>query len=201
VHFPSAHRVNSWLWLIWLAYWLLAGLFVHRTKSTEPAWRRMEHSLLIWAGAILLFHDPRLHIIPGRLFSSDHLPWIGNAVTFIGLLFAVWARAYLGRNWSGVITIKQGHRLITGGPYRFVRNPIYTGLLVAAFGTALMAGTADAFIGCLILFLGFLIRVRREESMLHGEFGAEFDRYKAAVPALIPFLYGIAAATGKGEPL
>jgi protein-S-isoprenylcysteine O-methyltransferase Ste14 len=139
----------------------------------------------------LLFHDPRYHFVFGRLYRSDGVGWFGTGVTFIGLLFAVWARVFLGRNWSGIVTIKQGHRLITGGPYRLVRNPIYTGLLIAALGTALTAGSGDAFLGSLLLLLGFQIRIHREESMLRGEFGKEFDRYKAAIPALIPFLYGI----------
>ncbi len=66
--------------------------------------------------------------------------WIGTALVAAGLGFAVAARAYLGRNWSGTVTLKQGHELIRTGPYRLVRHPIYTGMLLAFVGTAMARG-------------------------------------------------------------
>ena len=60
--------------------------------------------------------------------------WLGAALTLAGLLFAVWARLYLGKNWSGMVTVKHDHELIRSGPYRFVRHPIYSGILAGARG-------------------------------------------------------------------
>ena len=66
--------------------------------------------------------------------------WLGLIMVAAGIAFAVWARHYLGRNWSGTVTVKQDHELIRSGPYRLVRHPIYTGLLLAILGTAVAFG-------------------------------------------------------------
>ena len=70
--------------------------------------------------------------------------WIGLALLCAGLAFAVWARVELGRNWSGSVTVKEGHELIRSGPYAYVRHPIYTGLIAALIGTAVIIGTLRA---------------------------------------------------------
>src|SRR4029077_18501762 len=69
---------------------------------------------------------PFLHLDTRFLPASPTVFWIGAGITAFGLLFSIWARAYLGSNWSGAIAIKQDHELITSGPYSIVRHPIYT---------------------------------------------------------------------------
>ena len=73
-----------------------------------------------------------------------------------GLLFAVWAREHLGSNWSRSVTIKQGHELITTGPYAVVRHPIYTGILAGHLGTAIALSQVGGFIGFVLIFLSAL---------------------------------------------
>lgn len=68
------------------------------------------------------------------------LYWLGLLMVICGLAFAVWARIHLGRNWSGTVTVKEDHELIRSGPYGIVRHPIYTGLLLAIAGTAIVFG-------------------------------------------------------------
>ena len=96
----------------------------------------------------------------------------------------------LGTQWSLGARLIEGHKLITEGPYRLVRNPIYTGM----FGMLLATGLAVShWVGLLIAIvvyaLGTLFRVRSEEKLLRGAFGAEFDSYARRVPAVIPFLF------------
>ena len=98
------------------------------------------------------------------------------------------ARFFLGRNWSGIVTIKQGHTLVRKGPYRFVRHPIYTGLLLAIFGTALAIGEIRALIGAGLVFALFVHKISLEESFMTEQFGADYADYRRNVKALIPFV-------------
>lgn len=113
--------------------------------------------------------------------------WTGAAVMLAGLIFAVWARIHLGRFWSGAITLKEGHRLIRSGPYQFVRNPIYTGILTGVAGTAIALGQVCGLVALAILFIVYSWKIHREERLLAGEFGEEYAAYCRTVPALVPF--------------
>ena len=95
----------------------------------------------------------------------------------------------LGKQWSLAARVLEGHKLVTDGPYNVVRNPIYTGM----FGMLLATGLAVShWVGLLIAIIvyavGTVVRVRSEEKLLRGAFGAEFDAYARRVPAVIPFL-------------
>ncbi|MBU6142132.1 isoprenylcysteine carboxylmethyltransferase family protein [Patescibacteria group bacterium] len=116
------------------------------------------------------------------------LGWIAACLTMLGVLFAIWARIHLGRNWSSVPTAKEGHELITSGPYRFVRHPIYTGILFAAFGAAL---TGSLFgIGIFILVCAiFLRRISKEEHIMLGLFPNTYPGYQTRTKRLIPFVW------------
>ncbi len=114
--------------------------------------------------------------------------WIAAAVTAAGLLFSVWARAHLGRNWSGSVTIKADHELITTGPYRLARHPIYTGLLLAFAGTALIVAEWRAVLAFVIAFLALWRKLKLEERWMREQFGAAYDDYARRVAALVPFL-------------
>ena len=95
---------------------------------------------------------------------------------------------YLGRNWSGSPTIKVGHQLIRSGPYRYVRNPIYTGILVGLIGTALVLGMWIVVFAVGIGVVAFLLKIRAEEELLMEKFGEEYMNYKREVKSLIPFV-------------
>ena len=112
----------------------------------------------------------------------------GVLVTVAGLLFAVWARVHLGKNWSGRPMIKVGHQLIRSGPYQYVRNPIYTGILVGLIGTAMVIGYWIVVFAVGVGFVAFLGKIREEEKLLLETFGEEYVRYRREVKALIPFI-------------
>lgn len=105
-----------------------------------------------------------------------------------GLGFSAWARHHLGRYWSSMVQIKVGHRLITTGPYRIVRNPMYTGILIAFCGTAIAIGEMFAFVALLIGLVSIWVKIQSEEEILTEKFGEEYLQYKREVKALIPFL-------------
>ena len=113
--------------------------------------------------------------------------WIGLALTAIGLGFAIAARWWLGRNWSGRVTIKQQHQLIQNGPYALVRHPIYAGFLLALLGTALVHSELRGLIGLALAALGWIFKLRIEEALLSQQFGDAYLQYQRHVKALIPF--------------
>jgi protein-S-isoprenylcysteine O-methyltransferase Ste14 len=110
-------------------------------------------------------------------------------LTFAGLIFAWWARIYLGRLWSGSITRKEGHRVVDSGPYAFVRHPIYTGLIGATLATGIAAATANAILGGILIILGLCLKARIEEHFLSTELGpGAYAAYRRRVPMLVPFI-------------
>jgi len=185
--------VTYWGWIGISVLWLTSAPFAHRTKSSEGRLQRLEHKIPLLLGYLLVFTRHRGFFIYGPLYNTEWANWIvypGILITASGCLFTVWARVHLGRYWSSNITLKEGHKIITTGPYRLVRHPIYTGLLTALFGTALTAGTGDALFGVSLATMAFLIKLRREEKLLMTEFGDEYRRFQQNVPsALVPFIY------------
>ncbi len=134
-------------------------------------------------------------LMPARRQRPDvSWPIVGIAVALglAGAVLVIAAVHTLGRQWSLTARVLEGHRLITTGPYRIVRNPIYTGMWALQLATALAFSTGWLGwpllpISAAIYYLGTLLRVRREERLLRAEFGPAFDDYARCVPALIPF--------------
>ena len=115
--------------------------------------------------------------------------WIaygGIAITFAGTAISIWARYCLGEYWSARVTLKEGHQLIRTGPYAWVRHPIYTGMLVATIGTALVVGEWRAVLAILLLVAAHSRKALREERMLTGEFGDEYRIYRRSTGFLFP---------------
>jgi protein-S-isoprenylcysteine O-methyltransferase Ste14 len=108
-------------------------------------------------------------------------------LTVAGLAFTVWARMHLGRNWSGAVTLKEGHELIRTGPYACVRHPIYAGLLVALLGGAVACGELRALIGFAVVTGAFQRKLSIEERFMRENFPEQYRAYCLEVPALIPF--------------
>ena len=185
--------VAWWIWLALLAVWFFAAPFTHRTRSPESRRTRWQHGIPMLVGFLLIFQQHRRFLICGPLYGTgwdDWIVYLGIFATFAGCLFAIWARAHLGRYWSGLVVLKEGHKLITTGPYRFVRHPLYTGWLTGMFGSAVTAGTGDAFFGFVIVTVAIIIKLRREEKLLATEFGDEYRQFQQAVPSiLIPLVY------------
>jgi protein-S-isoprenylcysteine O-methyltransferase Ste14 len=102
-----------------------------------------------------------------------------------GLLFAVWAREHLGSNWSRSVTIKQGHELITTGPYAVVRHPFYSGIL-AGYLAPRSPSSRCGFIGFVLIFLVLWLKHRMEEQWMRSEFGETYATNAHQTAALLP---------------
>jgi protein-S-isoprenylcysteine O-methyltransferase Ste14 len=112
--------------------------------------------------------------------------WLAVLVMASGVAIAFWARFHLGANWSGVVTLKEGHELIRTGPYRTIRHPIYTGILLAFLGNAVALGEVRGLIGLAIIWLSFYVKARREESFLAQEFGTRFNEHTQHTGMFLP---------------
>ena len=116
-------------------------------------------------------------VVPGTELSAG----IGAVLCLAGVLFCLWARVTLGRNWSGTITLKREHDLIEHGPYQFVRHPIYTGLLTMCLGTAIALGHLAGFVGVLLIFVSFWVKLADEEMLMLQHFPAKYTAYRQRV--------------------
>jgi protein-S-isoprenylcysteine O-methyltransferase Ste14 len=192
----AAHAYSSGIgmirvcWLIFAAVWLVGTISTKRTIYRESSAERARYWLLLLIGYFLLIRSSSLPppfawlIIPHAISSA----WAGAFMCISGLMFAVWARVILGANWSGVITLKEGHELIEHGPYRIVRHPIYTGILVMFAGTAIAIGYFGGFTGLLLVFASFWMKLKREEDLMLKYFPDRYPAYQRRVKRIIPFL-------------
>jgi len=155
--------------------------------SAEPVRSRRFHVLLTNVALLL-------EIVPvrglGRLMPvAPGVMAIGLAVEAAGLYLAVWARRHLGRNWSGEISIKVDHQLIRSGPYKWLRHPIYTGILGMYAGTMLVTGEVLGLIGFAIAIAAYSRKVRLEEQNLRNAFGTDYDEYRRESWAIVPGVF------------
>jgi protein-S-isoprenylcysteine O-methyltransferase Ste14 len=178
-----------WLWCAWALVWVVAALRSKATRRRESPWSRLAHVVPLFIGGVLLaWRDPPWGVLTLRLWPRSFGAYLfGLALLIAGLSFAVWARVHLGRNWSGTVSVKEGHELIRTGPYAYVRHPIYTGLLLAVLGTAIASGTVRGALGFLIILAALARKLRAEEVFMRETFPDEYPRYSAEVAALVPF--------------
>lgn len=185
------------LWLAWLGYWIVAARDVKTTRRREDVATFLLNRVFVVIGALLLVvpHLPLHWLNEGFIPPAIAAYFLGLVMVAAGLGFAVWARVYLGRNWSATVTVKRDHELIRTGPYGLVRHPIYTGLLLALLGTAVGIGEWRGLVAFASFTIGFLFKLKAEERFMSEAFGEEYARYRADVPALIPCI-GRARANG-----
>ena len=191
----------SWAWLAWMLSWFAAASWAHAPLRRAGAGVELPYFVVTFLGFALLFSTHgddggQISNFGGGAYEAVRFWSVGVAggwalfgVVVAGFAFCWWARLALGRLWSGRITLKPGHKVVDTGPYGLVRHPIYTGLILAALGTAAMRGTALAFAGLALVAFGFWIKARMEERFLRAELGAEaYDAYARRVPMLVPGL-------------
>jgi protein-S-isoprenylcysteine O-methyltransferase Ste14 len=180
------------MWLLWAAYWWARSRAVKTNLRRESVSSRLSYLILVALAFTLLWApDVRIPYLDARFLPVDAVPvWaaLGAALSFIGLLFTVWAREHLGRNWSAVVTVKEDHELVTTGPYGLVRHPIYAGLLLAALGQAVARGQWIDLLAVGVLLAAFWRKFRLEEIWIRGQFGSAYETYSRRVSAIIPFI-------------
>ena len=168
------------VWGVFWLFWLLAAFTAKRGVRTG---RLRAPGLLV----LVAFLVARLFGTSTLVVHSPVLRIVGTVLFAAGLALALWARIYLGRNWGMPMTKKAEPELVTSGPYRYVRHPIYSGILLALLGTAL-ATNLYLLIALVIAGAYFIYSASVEERLMTDTFPAAYGPYKAATKMLIPFV-------------
>lgn len=185
--FDHALRIT---WLVIVGYWLWAARSAKPIEQQESLAKRLLAYWLPLLIAVLLLgpgdwfgHSPlREQFVPHTTLVYS----IGLALAILGAALAIFSRALLGRNWSATVQLKQDHELVTSGPYRLIRHPIYTGLLSLFLGNAVMVGDWRGLLAVAIVFASFWRKLRLEELWLAAHFGEPYRLYQVRTKALIP---------------
>jgi protein-S-isoprenylcysteine O-methyltransferase Ste14 len=183
------HVVDIVLLLVWAAFWICwiavavstRAKTGRRTGGIRVAGVRVPIVLIVLVLVRVAFN--------GHAFTGN--PWlqgIGLAVFLLGLALAVWARVYLGRNWGGPMTRKDEPELVTTGPYRTVRHPIYTGIILGMVGTTI-AVSLYWLIAVVVLGAYFIYSAVMEERYLAETFPKTYPGYKRSTKMLVPFIF------------
>lgn len=171
----------------WIAFWLYWIAAAFRTKSSQPRWGQFAFvRILIVIVIILLDRVTAFH----RYRSVTHNPvlqGIGLAIFLLGLGLAIWARLYIGRNWGMPMSRKNDAELVTTGPYRFIRNPIYSGILLGAIGT-MLAVSLYWLVPVVLVGAYFIYSAVIEARDMGARFPDTYPAYKQSTKMMIPFI-------------
>jgi protein-S-isoprenylcysteine O-methyltransferase Ste14 len=175
-------------WIVFIVFWALTALRTKPTVERQDMQARLTHTVPIVAGAWLVVKGTSAPDPLGNRVLPHTFPILalGLVLTVGGLALALWARVTLGRNWSGIVTLKEDHELIRHGPYGHVRHPIYSAILLMLLGTSLSLGTLGVLVGLPLILLGVWLKLRQEEALMAEHFPAEYSSYRSEVRALIP---------------
>ena len=176
-HYHWLH-LASVAWIVFIAYWIVSAQKLKSIKQREPRGERLMQFVFMVTAYFLMFNDQfsRGWLATRFVSASPTIGEIGVAVTVAGIAFAIWARWHLGENWSATVTLKEGHELISSGPYRYIRHPIYTGMLLAFVGTALALGEYRALISVCIVLFAFYSKAKKEELLSHAGIRRKISR-------------------------
>jgi len=186
--------MTRWLviasWIAFYLYWVAHVRVAKANAERQSVAATLPYRALTLSGGVLLFlaylpYPMGLPILPVGHITRE----AGIAICYLGLGLAIWSRRTLGDNWSSTVNLKQGHELVERGPYRFVRHPIYSAILLMSLGTAVAFDRLSCFIGLVPLFLGFWIKLLQEEALMTRQFPKAYPVYMARVRALVPLLF------------
>jgi protein-S-isoprenylcysteine O-methyltransferase Ste14 len=171
-------------WAAFWVYWLVAAFSTKRGRVPWSRELRIRAAILVLVIVLI-----RVGAFRGHGLNSD--PWragVGLALFAAGLAFAIWARIHIGRNWGTPMSRKDEPELVISGPYRRVRHPIYTGILVASIGTAVALSWAW-LIAVALAAVYFTYSAIVEERYLTEQFPDAYPLYRSSTKMIVPFVF------------
>lgn len=181
-------------WLIFLFYWGINWWKVKPTKemswkSHSIRWTGLWIIVLLGLSSHFLFQTQRFHFFGSLALDIANLKILGVFITILGLLIAIIARKTLADNWSSNIELKKDHELITKGIYKYVRHPIYTGLLLMGVGSILVLQSLLVVLFFVVMITFLIFKLKKEEILLLKHFPKDYQEYMKKTKALIPLIY------------
>jgi protein-S-isoprenylcysteine O-methyltransferase Ste14 len=175
------------LWVIFIVYWVVSAIGTKKiVRHTGSNWWRIIFIIVVIIG--IWFSQEFSSLRTNPVAQTLPVQIISTVLVAAGMAFAVWARVHLGKNWSPTPSVQENHELVTSGPYRFVRHPIYTGIITALLGSALTGGLV--WILVFLAFTGMIAwRVGKEEEFMQETFPDQYPAYKKRTKAVIPFIW------------
>lgn len=170
----------------WVAFWVYWLAVSFGAKAGRTRWSQFAGIRVL--AILVFFFLLRLKAFKGHgTVTNPWLQGIGTAVFVLGLALAVWARVYLGRNWGMPMSRKAEPELVTTGPYKSVRHPIYTGIILAAIGTTI---ALSVYWLAAVVFMAayFSYSAVHEERYMADQFPSTYPAYKQSTKMLIPHL-------------
>ncbi len=171
-------------WAAFWIYWLVAAISMKRGRVPWSRELRIRAVIVIIVILLIRFGALRNHDLNTDLWRAA----LGIVFFVLGLAFAIWARVHIGRNWGTPMTQKKDPELVTSGPYRLVRHPIYSGILVAGFGTALALSWLW-LVAVLLAGVYFVYSATVEERFLTEQFPDAYPAYRRSTKMLVPFVF------------
>lgn len=183
--------ITSVCWMVFWVYWSFGAPRRRRSRRKVARTFTVLNTGLLYLGFLLVLLGRSVPGSLGLLVVPQTIPIdvAGTGFAILGVAFAILSRQFLGNNWSGEVAIAEGQQLIRRGPYAIVRHPIYTGMLLALFGTTLVASTVGSLLGFVLAILSLWQKAHIEEQFLMVEFGEQYAKYQREVKFLIPLIY------------
>lgn len=178
----------SFLWLILIIVWIVSALRAKRTLKRNYSW--WISRVFLFAVVIFAVDREKARGTGVTLWRPSHDPMldvVGLAVVAIGIAIAIWARFHLASNWGMPMSLKENPELVTTGPYTYIRNPIYSGIILAMIGSGFVLAEWWFLIALVSLFY-FSYASLREERIMMTEFPETYPAYKARTKMLIPWV-------------
>lgn len=179
-------------WLLFFIFWIFGAFQTKKANRQESILKRFlwYYFPLIIAGLLLG---------PGEWFGhtwlrenfvehTDLVGIIGASIAWLGTLLACWSRFLLGKNWSVSVQLKKDHELIKTGPYKIIRHPIYTAILLLFLGNVIIVGDYRGILALVIVFISLWRKLKLEERWLAENFGENYIQFKAKTQALFPLI-------------
>ena len=160
---------------------IVRGQRGHLLRATD-AWWLQYYPPLVWIPFVIAYFFPFAVDLPmpARL--------AGLAIAIASAVFAAWAMWSLGKSYGIRMDLFDGHRLVTGGPYRLTRHPMYLGIVSFHVGATMAMESLSLLVITLVYVIPFtLMRIRAEDRVLATGFGDEYRAFATRVPALVPF--------------
>jgi protein-S-isoprenylcysteine O-methyltransferase Ste14 len=175
-------------WLIFMVTWVAFAIKAKKSVRSNGRTRFIRMLVVAAIATVFSVHDVRVYLATHTFIHNIYIQYPGVAMCIMGIAFAIWARVHLGTNWGRPMSMRQEHDLITSGPYRYVRHPIYSGIGLAMFGSALAGG----YIYLIFFFISsiyFIISAKTEEQLMLKQFPNQYPGYMQRSKMFVPFIF------------